>query len=62
MIIVDQEECTQCGQCVKICHEHCMALVDHTVDIDYELCSTCTQCIAICPQQAISWDQVPPVP
>jgi NAD-dependent dihydropyrimidine dehydrogenase PreA subunit/nitroreductase len=62
MIIVEQEECTQCGQCVKICHEHCMALVDHTVEIDYELCSTCTQCIAICPQQAISWDQVPPLP
>jgi len=61
MIVVEEEECTSCGQCVKICHEHCMALVDHSVTIDYELCSTCTQCIAVCPQQALSWDHVPPV-
>ena len=46
---------------MKICHEHCMALIDETVRINYEFCSTCTQCIAVCPQQALSWDHVPPV-
>lgn len=61
MIVVDKDECTGCGLCVKICHEHCMALVDDTVRINYELCSTCTQCIAICPEQALSWDHLPPV-
>jgi len=61
MIVVNKDECTGCGLCVKICHEHCMALVDDTVRINYELCSTCTQCIAICPEQALSWDHVPPV-
>jgi nitroreductase/NAD-dependent dihydropyrimidine dehydrogenase PreA subunit len=60
MIVVDKDECTGCGLCVKICHEHCMALVDDAVRINYELCSTCTQCIAICPEQALSWDHVPP--
>lgn len=62
MIVVDQEECAGCGQCVKICHEHCMVLVDNTVTIDYDFCSTCTQCIAVCPQQALSWDGAAPVP
>jgi nitroreductase len=38
-----------------------MALIDGTVRINYEFCSTCTQCIAVCPQQALSWDHVPPV-
>jgi nitroreductase len=38
-----------------------MALVDDTVRINYEFCSTCTQCIATCPEQALSWDHVPPV-
>jgi NAD-dependent dihydropyrimidine dehydrogenase PreA subunit/nitroreductase len=61
MVVFDKDKCTGCGLCVKICHEHCMALVDDTVGINYELCSTCTQCIAICPQQALSWDHVPPV-
>ena len=61
MIVADKDKCTGCGSCVEICHEHCMALIDDTVRINYELCSTCTQCIAVCPQQAISWDGVPPV-
>lgn len=60
MVIVDKHKCTGCGSCVKICHEHCIALVDDTASIDYEFCSTCTQCVAICPEQALSWDGVPP--
>jgi nitroreductase/NAD-dependent dihydropyrimidine dehydrogenase PreA subunit len=61
MIVADKDKCTACALCVKICHEHCMTLIDDTVRINHELCSTCTQCIAICPQQALSWDHVPPV-
>ncbi len=61
MIFVDKDKCTQCGLCVKTCHQDCMALVDSTVEIDYEVCSTCTQCIAVCPQQAVSWEHVDPV-
>jgi len=61
VITLDKGKCTVCGLCVKICHEHCMALVDDTVRINRELCSTCTQCIAVCPQEALSWDHVPPV-
>jgi NAD-dependent dihydropyrimidine dehydrogenase PreA subunit/nitroreductase len=61
VITLDKYKCIGCGQCVKICHEHCIALNDDTATINYELCSTCTQCIAVCPQQALSWDHVPPV-
>jgi NAD-dependent dihydropyrimidine dehydrogenase PreA subunit/nitroreductase len=61
MIVIDKEKCTQCGLCVKICHQRCMALTDSTVTINHELCSTCTQCVAVCPQQAVSWDGVGPV-
>jgi NAD-dependent dihydropyrimidine dehydrogenase PreA subunit/nitroreductase len=62
MVIIDENKCIGCGSCVEICHEGCMTLIGSTVAIDHPLCSTCTQCIAICPQQALSWDGVPPVP
>jgi len=61
MITVDSDKCTGCALCVKICHEHCMTLMDDTLSIAHELCSTCTQCIAVCPHQALSWDGISPV-
>jgi ferredoxin len=62
MIVVDKEACRACGQCVKICHEHCLALDNGALHIDRQYCSTCTQCIAICPRGALSWDGTPSVP
>jgi ferredoxin len=59
MVVIENDKCTGCGSCVKICHEHCITLTGETVSINYELCSTCTQCVAICPEQALSWDGVP---
>jgi nitroreductase len=38
-----------------------MSLVDGTVEIDFKYCSTCSQCVAMCPEQALSWDGVPPM-
>ena len=61
MVIIDKEKCIGCGLCVKVCHNHCVALIDDIAGIKYELCDRCTQCIAVCPQQALSWDHVPPV-
>ena len=61
MVVVDKEKCTGCGSCVKICHEHCMSLVDRNVVVDHAVCSSCTQCIAICPDLALSWDGVAPL-
>jgi NAD-dependent dihydropyrimidine dehydrogenase PreA subunit/nitroreductase len=60
MVVIDEEKCIACGLCVKICHEHCITLVDDVALIDDAFCSTCTQCVAICPERALSWDGVPP--
>ena len=64
MIIVDQQKCTGCGLCQKICHEGCISIINGSsskaVEVNHALCSTCTQCIAICPRQALSWDRVLP--
>ena len=60
MIVCDTERCRRCGQCIEVCHEHCMTLTEDSLQIDYDLCSTCAQCIALCPHQALSWDGVRP--
>jgi MinD superfamily P-loop ATPase len=64
-VVVDEKKCRGCGRCARICHEECIVLPggsgDSTALINHALCSTCTQCIAICPQQALAWDEVPPV-
>lgn len=61
MIVIDRDDCVGCGLCVRICHNRCVTLVDEVASIDYALCDRCTQCVAICPQQALSWEGVPPV-
>ena len=62
MILIDQNKCKLCGQCVEICHQNCMTITDQTLSINYEICSTCTQCIAFCPRQALAWDGIAPIP
>lgn len=60
-IVIDAAECTGCGLCVTICHEHCLSLTGNIPRIDRMFCSTCAQCIAICPPKVFSWDHVAPV-
>jgi NAD-dependent dihydropyrimidine dehydrogenase PreA subunit/nitroreductase len=60
VVTIEQDKCTGCGICVRICHEHCMSVRTGKIHIDYASCSTCTQCIAACPEQALAWDRVPP--
>jgi ferredoxin len=62
MVVIDQDKCTGCESCVRICHEGCMSMVDGVVSIDYRHCSTCSQCVAMCPERALSWDGVEPEP
>jgi len=61
MVVIDDNKCKGCGDCIKICHESCMYLEKDKIKIDYEYCSACSQCIAICSKQALSWNGNPPV-
>ena len=55
MIKIHSDLCKGCGECVSVCHERCMKLVDKKASIDYSKCSTCGQCAAICPERALWW-------
>jgi NAD-dependent dihydropyrimidine dehydrogenase PreA subunit/nitroreductase len=62
MVRIDEAKCTGCGSCVKICHQHCLELVDGRLRLQPAFCSTCAQCIAACPERALSWDGQAPQP
>jgi len=51
--ILEEEKCTSCGRCVKICSENAISIAsDHAV-IDIGRCVGCAECIAICPEGAL---------
>jgi Fe-S-cluster-containing hydrogenase component 2 len=62
MITLEKDNCSCCGLCATICHEHCIQMDDGGPIIASEFCSTCTQCIAICPTQALAWNHTKPEP
>ncbi len=51
-IKVDQEKCTQCGLCAKVCRG-VLAMGSNGPEIIRSLCIGCGQCVAICPHEAL---------
>ena len=51
--IVDADECTACGDCVKYCPVQAIEIVGNKAVIDVEKCINCKICISTCPQNAI---------
>ena len=50
----DEEVCTGCGQCVRVCPAYVLALEDGHSTVRYEgACTSCGHCFAICPEAAI---------
>jgi MinD superfamily P-loop ATPase len=51
---VDEEKCTGCGQCARICQFSAIACVKKKVLVFPELCHGCGGCIRVCPEGAIT--------
>jgi uncharacterized Fe-S center protein len=57
--VIETEECTSCGQCVKNCASDAVHLNGNKkAEIDYENCVGCGQCVAVCQFDAAQpvWD------
>ncbi|MBW2524838.1 MAG: 4Fe-4S binding protein [Deltaproteobacteria bacterium] len=60
-VVVDEERCTGCGQCVAFCPYDAVSLQDGCAVID-EGCLRCTGCVSVCPEYALSLERTPPRP
>jgi ferredoxin len=63
-IIVDQERCTRCGICVKVCLPGIIDAVDENhlpqvQETNAPRCMNCGHCEAFCPSQALLLDFSP---
>jgi MinD superfamily P-loop ATPase len=51
---VDEERCTQCGQCGEICQYSAIVCLGQKVLVYPELCHACGGCSLVCPTDAIT--------
>jgi len=52
--MVDEEKCTHCGKCSKVCAYNAIADMKKKVLVFPELCHGCGACSYLCPEDAIS--------
>ena len=51
---IDEERCTQCGECAADCPAEVIAMEEYPKMINEEGCYRCQHCLAICPTGAVS--------
>ncbi len=51
---VDEQKCTHCGQCAKVCAFHSLVTLPDNVLVFPQLCHGCGACTYLCPEKAIS--------
>lgn len=59
-MIIDQEKCIGCGECVKFCTVSAIRVKKKKAQIDEQVCAECGNClrVKICPSGAISQNQI----
>src|SRR6056297_2549 len=54
---LNQEKCTRCGKCIKVCHFDAIHLENQQYLIDPVACEGCGYCSYVCPTQAITMNK-----
>jgi Pyruvate/2-oxoacid:ferredoxin oxidoreductase delta subunit len=52
-IVIDEEICTGCAQCVMFCPEEALTAFWGKSEVDIKKCTDCLSCIYCCPNFAI---------
>ena len=53
-VAVDEDLCTDCGECAEVCIFGALKMVDDQMERDFEKCFGCGRCVTACPTGAMS--------
>lgn len=56
-IVIDHELCCGSSECVKVCPEKAISLIDGKAVLNEKLCDLDGLCIPACPKGAIGYDE-----
>lgn len=56
-IIIDEEKCTGCGECVEACAPGVLEVNDVCKVVNLEECTACGICVDRCPEEAITLEE-----
>jgi MinD superfamily P-loop ATPase len=51
---INEEKCTCCGECARVCVFNALAVLKDSVLVFPELCHGCAGCLRLCPEEAIN--------
>ncbi len=54
LTVVDEEKCTGCGLCVKVCPSQTLSMIDGKARVSGEHSLRCGHCAAVCPENAVT--------
>lgn len=54
LVNVDVDKCTGCGECVDVCPNDVLEVVDGTCEAVGDDCLGCESCVEVCTQEAIA--------
>ena len=54
LAVIDQDKCTQCGECADVCRYGAISVIDGQYIVDALSCEGCGYCARICPTEAIT--------
>lgn len=55
--IIEQDKCTLCGECVKVCRFNALAKTKKNIMVFDKLCHSCGACEIVCPTGALQYQK-----
>jgi NAD-dependent dihydropyrimidine dehydrogenase PreA subunit len=56
---IDQEKCTQCGECIDVCPADVLEADETQTNVVSPAdCLGCESCISVCPEEAVTVEEI----